>query len=405
MTVFTTIVNPSDIHDNRYHNPCKLSPTIQYQIPPTNYLTLFQIQQYISDLSVLPNSIHSNSILSFVISNNSFSSYKNATLLKQHLDILWENSKLQRIDLDFSQFKFREGILQRTIALTNHIQKISQYNVFLSLTIPISKDFKIDENFINLILRFQNEFINFSMLNFLIPKDLKKKNLSWLQITKLCYSNIIKQLNDYDTNHELFIGSIEKYIGFVFDSDIILNHPSISSNKSLLTNHQNIPNHSLLRHSVKATVKQNVIHGEKKNLTEDDYIEIWNWCNTLKINQLQLRSYLSNSKHLNKLIEKNIKLFKNNESLLLPQDMLFKLADEVGVYNVTTSNYNGNRWSHSNSSSISISSSSDDNSVKDIPTGFLPGLPDYETAILDKITQYEHEMNTLIRLPSYKTTI
>ncbi|KAG0680291.1 hypothetical protein C6P40_004388 [Pichia californica] len=460
MTVFTTVINPADIHDTRYHNPSKISPTIQYQLPPTSYFTLYHIQQYINDLLLLPYNIHSNSIISFSISNTSLSSYKNSRLLKQHLDILWDNCKIQRLDLDFTQFKFRDGILQRVFAMINHIQKHGNYNIFLSITLPVDKNLMIPEEFIGLLLSFKEEFININMLNILIKKDLKRKNLSWLDITKLVYKNIILQLINYDSTKEIFIGSIEKYIGFLFDCDINislsnydiknLNHLQSSqiqndeqNQKSLHHSHS----HSFLKHNVKTTVKQSVIHGEKRNMNELGFLQIWKWANDKNIGQIQFKSYLTNSKNIKNIIEKNINALSynpnnnlSNNKLILPHDFLFKLADEVGIKNIIKGNnqsdpvtYYFSQSSSSSRSGSTSSSSDDDDSIDTLNTydsknnnhnnhnnnnynntyhnpvtiindsnTIDPGLPDYETVMLQKVIEHERMMNALVKLPSYR---
>lgn len=388
MTVFTTVITPSDIHDFRFKNPNKISSNIQYQIPPTNYLTIFQIQTYLADLANVPDDSYFNSVLSFSVSNNSFRSYHNSKLLKQHVDILWENIKLNKIDLNFSQFKMNDEVLQRILCVINHIQKHSNYGVFLSLTIPINKDFKIDDEYILLISKFHNDFVNFNMINIFILKNFKRKHLSWFEITKLIYKNVVSQLKQYDSKNELFIGSIEKYIGFVFDSDIIFNDE----------------------------IKQNHLMQSlnlQKNLTESEVLDIWGWCNRLKIGQLQLHSYLSNSKKIFKLIQKHSHMFGNKQSLLSPRDMLFQLADEVGLGSITappiplSSSFLllsppplSTSTSSSSSSSSSLSTPCNKNN-----TFSIKELPSYETVILDKIMEYEREMNELVKLPSYRTMI
>lgn len=434
MTVFTTIVNPADLRDTRFKKPTSLSPSIQYQIPPTPYFTLFHIQQYIADLASLPNKTHANSSISLSISNNSLSSYKNSRILKQHIDILWINSKIERIDLDFVQYKFREGILQRVLALINHVQKHSEYNAFCSITIPVDKDFQLSDDYITLLARFQEEFVYFSMINILIPKEFKRKHMSWFETVKLTHKNVSKQLKAYDSLNELFIGSIEKYLGFTFDCDVVPDHSQVDLNNlgkyssdvvtsTAPTIHMRT-HHSFLKHSVKTTVRQNIIHGEKKNMHEVDLLKIWKWANEVDIGQIQVRSYLTNSKNIIKILDKNKAIFNNDNSLMLPKEMLFKLADEVGIKNTVTSNYDDicenimfpSLRSKSTSSSSTENTLSTSNTVPSLnssvdiaPLTIVPdtdkadkGLPDYDTAMFEKMVEYEHEMNILIKLPSYK---
>lgn len=440
MTVFTTVVCPADLHDARFHNPTKIAPTIQYQIQPTSYFTLYHIQQYINDLTLLPNRIHANSVLSFSVSNSSFSSYRTSCLLKQHLNILWENCKIQRIDLDFTQFKFKREILQRVVALTNHIQKHGKYNVFLSVTVPLDKDLVIPEEFIQILRRFKQEFISFSMLNILITKNLKRKNVEWLEMAKMAYKNVASQLRKYDAANEIFIGSIEKYIGLSFDCDVTPNihHYDVKTLEKLISPHSSSSYSSLNTHSMKTTVRQSVKHGEKKNMSELDFLMIWKWANKAGLGQVQLKSYLANSKNVKKVIEKNLSLLKPNagtdSSLTLPQDMLYRLADEVGIRNITTVNYlepapfeqptsrsasTTSALSSTQSSSPSTSSTETVNTLEPTQMTALAGrvaepvtlltvdneyqnsLPDYETAMLHKVQEHERMMNSLAKLPSY----
>lgn len=361
MTVFTTIVKPDDLHDSRFYSPMKVSPTIEYQIQPISYLSLYHIQRYINDISIIPNKIHCNSVISISISNNSFLSYKKFNLLKQHIDILWINCKIQRLDLDFTQFTFKNQIvIQKIIAIINHLQKLNNYNLFSSISIPINKDLKINDEFLTLLsIFFKNEFIQFNLINFLIPKDFKRKNLNWLEMTKIVYLNISKQLKDFDKDNQIFIGNFSKYIGIIYDCDIVNNE-----------------------NNIKNTVRQNLRHGERRNMSENEFKDIWKWGNKIKLGQIKLKSYLTNSKHILNLIENNNYLI-NNDYLMLPKNILFKLADELGLKNLTINNYNNN---------IDNSSSNLKNKQ----------LPDYDTVILEKITEYEDSMNKLIKLPSYK---
>lgn len=456
MTVYTTVVSPADLHDTRYHKPTRVSPTLQYQIPPTSYFTLYHIQQYINDLTLLPNKVHANSVLSFCISNSSFASYKASCSLKQHLNILLENSKIRRVDLDFTQFRFKKEIMQRVVALTNHIQKHGNYNVFLSITVPVDKDLLIPEEFIDILQRLKQEFISFSMINILVTKNVKRKNVEWLEMAKLAYQNVATQLRNYDAANEIFIGSIEKYIGLSFDCDVTPNtyHYDVKTLDSLISpsSHTAPNSYSVLnahRHRMTTTVKQSVKHGEKKNMSELDFLMIWKWANDRGLGQVQLKSYLANSKNIRKLIEKNLPLLRNNPNfpnaktencLTLPQDMLFRLADEVGIRNVTTTNYKepapfGDLSSRSASTPSAVysslsrcsSNSSPDtvNSVgsaqitalverlgesntfiandNDFQLTSISGLPDYETAMLQKVQEHEIMMNSLVKLPSYAT--
>lgn len=401
MTVFTTIVNPADIRDNRYHNPCKLSPAIQYQVPPTAYFTLFHTQQHMNDLLTLPSETHARSVLSLVISNTSLVSYKKSSHMKQHFDILFENSKMERLDVDFTQFKFNDGVLTRVLALVNHVQKHHEYNVFVSLTIPVDKNYKIPDEFINLIARLHSEFISFNMINILITKELKQRHLSWFDTVVQTFVNVSQQLRDYDSNNEIFIGSISKYIGFTFDCDLI---PESSSSHPSLRLHK-ASSSSLLRQSVKTTVKQSVIHGERKNMLEQELLKIWHWATHSNIGQIQIKSYLANSKNIKKVIERNLHVFRNGHALKLPKNFMFDLADEVGICNVLTSNFAGSNSRNSSSSTGSSESSSPEPlspAMTAIPDT-IRSLPDYDTAMYDKIVEYEHQMNTLIRLPSYRT--
>lgn len=410
MTAFTTVVSPSDLRDSRYHNPTSISPTVQYQIPPSAYFTLFRLQQYINDLSSLPNKIHTNSVISFVISNSSLLSYKNSKALKNHVDILWDNSKINRLDLDFTQFKFKNGIIERLIAVINHIQKHGNYNVFTSLTIPIDKNLKIPEEFIDLLLIFKNEFINFNMINLLITKDSKRKNLNWVELTIQVYKNIIRQLKSYEFIHDIFIGSIAKYIGILYDCDI---HPTSTkyddiSSEPLKNFKENHHVHGFL--NVKQTVKHSVKHGERKNMSELEFLKIWNWANRERIGQIQVKSYLTNSKNVKKIIEKNSKfLALDKHSLTLPHDLLFQLADEVGLSNTMNSELFG----RSNSTTTTDTLDSLDpvtSPISDLndpiiiinDNNFDMGLPDYDAVIEQKIQEHEMMMNTLIKLPSYK---
>ena len=447
MTVFTTVVCPADIHDTRFHNPSRIAPTIQYQIQPTSYFTLYHIQQYINDLTLLPGRIHANSVLSFSVSNSSFSSYRTSCPLKQHLNILWENCKIQRIDLDFTQFKFKREILQRVVALTNHIQKHDKYNVFLSITVPLDKDLVIPEEFIQILRRFKQEFISFNMLNILITKSLKRKNVEWLEMAKIAYKNVAAQLRKYDETNEIFIGSIEKYIGLSFDCDVTPNthHYEVKTLEKLISPNSSSSYSSLNTHSMKTTMRQSVKHGEKKNMSELDFLMIWKWANNTGLGQVQLKCYLANSKNVKKVIEKNLRLLKRNpnlpntntdNSLTLPQDMLYRLADEVGIRNVTTANYlepapfgeltsrsasTPSALSSTQSSSSSTSSTDSVNTLEPAQRTVLAerlgesvtlltddneyqhSLPDYETAMLQKVQEHERMMNSLVKLPSYAT--
>lgn len=117
-------------------------------------------------------------------------------------------------------------------------------------------------------------------------------------------------------------------------------------------------------------------------MSENEFKDIWKWGNKIKLGQIKLKSYLTNSKHILNLIENNNYLI-NNDYLMLPKNILFKLADELGLKNLTINNYNNN---------IDNSSSNLKNKQ----------LPDYDTVILEKITEYEDSMNKLIKLPSYK---
>lgn len=335
-----------------------------------------------NDLSTIPANTHDNSILSLIISNTSLSSYKKSSTMKHHFNILYENSKIQRLDLDFTQFKFRNGILSRILALVSHVRKHHQYNVFLSLTIPVDKNFKIPDEFLALISKFHTELISFNMINILITKDLKPRHSSWFDIVLETFSNVSQQLRNLDSNNEIFIGSIYKYLAFTFDCDVIPDSTTFNSYH--------------LTHSVKTAVKHTVIHGERKNMTELELLKIWQWATNSKIGQIQIKSYLTNSKNIKTILEKNQTTFNNNHQLKLPMDLMIDLADEVST--TTPSN--------SRSSSI-IPEMEEALTPKLSPTlQGMRSLPDYETAMLEKMTENELENgleNPLIKLPSYRT--
>lgn len=372
MTVFTTIISPNDCNDNRFLNPNKISPNIDYQLPPFTFLSIYHIQKYLNDILSIPCKIHSNSTLSLIISNNSLKGYKNSKTLNNNFDILLENSKLFRLDLDFTQFKFNSGILTRIFSLINHLQKKFQYNLFLSLTLPINKNYLLDDEFLSLIVRFNNEFININMINLLITKDSKLKTLTWFEIFQKTYLNISLQLKNLDHKDEIFIGNIEKYLGFVFDGDII---PSIENENNPLS----------LTNSVKNSVRQHVIHGERKNMNELEFLKIWNYLNYWKIKQFKIKCYLNNCSNINKLINKLSSQLNNNEKLLLPKDFLIELANEMKTYD-------------NNNDTDSLSSIEQLNIIEPKTP------PPYDKAIEDKIRENEYFLNKLIKLPSYYST-
>ncbi|GAV27714.1 hypothetical protein PMKS-001182 [Pichia membranifaciens] len=175
------------------------------------------------------------------------------------------------------------------------------------------------------------------------------------------------------------------------------------------------------------------------------FLMIWKWANNTGLGQVQLKCYLANSKNVKKVIEKNLRLLKRNpnlpntntdNSLTLPQDMLYRLADEVGICNVTTANYlepapfgeltsrsasTPSALSSTQSSSSSTSSTDSVNTLEPAQRTVLAerlgesvtlltddneyqySLPDYETAMLQKVQEHERMMNSLVKLPSYAT--
>ncbi|ONH75982.1 hypothetical protein BOH78_1319 [Pichia kudriavzevii] len=213
------------------------------------------------------------------------------------------------------------------------------------------------------------EYININMINLLVPKEFKRRGKTWADMLKTILSNVEMQLRGYDAENTHFIGNIEKYIGITLDCDIT--NDDISS----------------IRHSVRNTV----IHGERKNITDDELMVIWNWSNNIGLGQLQIKSYLTNSKNVKKFLERNQLRLQNYNSLTLPKDALLQLANEVS----------GGR-------SLSMASVESMVTIDDyVPIPYFEvqrGLPDYETALNDKVNEFnfsENDNNTLQKLPSY----
>lgn len=369
MTVFTTIINPEDFHDPRFHSPTLVSPTVQFQLLPMRYLTTYNLQHYLFDIHRLPAETHNNSILSVAISNVSFEGYGSINLLKDQFDILWDNSKLKRLDIDFTRFSFKDRIFGRVVSLINHILKNTEYNAFLSVTLAIEKNMNLSDESMKILNLLHAEYININMINLLVPKEFKRRGKTWADMLKTILSNVEMQLRGYDAENTHFIGNIEKYIGITLDCDIT--NDDISS----------------IRHSVRNTV----IHGERKNITDDELMVIWNWSNNIGLGQLQIKSYLTNSKNVKKFLERNQLRLQNYNSLTLPKDALLQLANEVS----------GGR-------SLSMASVESIVTIDDyVPIPYFEvqrGLPDYETALNDKVNEFnfsENDNNTLQKLPSY----
>lgn len=308
MTVLSMSINPGDYHDSRCLNPTAILSTIQYQIQPLKYFTLPLLQQYVTDINNIPASVHANSVLSFCISNTSFQRYENLSLLKSHIDILWENCKLQRVNFDFTQCQLSNiGITERIITIVSHIQKHKNYNVFVSVSLPINKELTLSTEYLDLLLQFKAELININMVNLLIPKEIKKKSISWPEMVNQMHANVTKQLKQVDSDGLMFIGDINKYIGISFDCDI-----STNSN-SLLT----------------SAVRNNIIHGEKKNMSQLDFLSIWKWCNMNNIGHVEFKWYLSNCKNLNMVLQRYAPIVQNHEHLPLPQEMIANTVEEM----------------------------------------------------------------------------
>lgn len=301
MTVLSTSIAPGDYHDSRCITPCGVSTTVQYQIPSIKRFSISHLQQFVTDISRLPDSVHANAVLGFRISNVSFTEYDSINLLNNHIDILWENCKLRRLDLDFTQCHFSDAlVVERVIKILSHIQKRHNYNVFVSITLPVNRNFSVDKQYADLLSQFKEELVNVCMINLLIPKEIKRKSMSWPEMVRQVFNNVTKQIRDIDNDGSMFVGHLNKYLGVVFDCDISANAGSV----------------------IASAVRKSVIHGERKNMSHMDFLSIWDWCRRNKIGQVQLKWYLSNSRNLDHVLKQYAHILRNTETLPLPQELL-----------------------------------------------------------------------------------
>lgn len=66
--------------------------------------------EFTIDLSKLQN-ISDSSIFSFQVSNFTFYKYSSSKPLTSDLDMLFDNCKIDRVNFDFTQFRFGKGIM------------------------------------------------------------------------------------------------------------------------------------------------------------------------------------------------------------------------------------------------------------------------------------------------------
>ncbi|TID30969.1 hypothetical protein CANINC_000415, partial [Pichia inconspicua] len=254
--------------------------------------------------------IHLNTVLGLRISNVSFNEYENTGVLKNHMDILWENCKLRRLDFDFTQCHLLDVlILDRIIEILAHIQKHHNYNVYVSVSLPINKNLVLDDQYLDILSRFKKELVNICMVNVLIPKELKRKSMSWPEMVKQVFQNLTQQIREIDSDGSMFVGKLNKYLGVIFDCDVS------SIDGSTLT----------------SAVRKSVIHGERKNMSHMDFLNIWEWCRRNEIGHLQLKWYLSNSKNLDQVMRQYRNVLINNENLPLPQELLEITSAEMTI--------------------------------------------------------------------------
>ncbi|GMM28433.1 hypothetical protein DAMA08_011490 [Martiniozyma asiatica (nom. inval.)] len=288
MTAFSIITSP--------HQPI-LPSNFTYQIPPCRKLT----PELIFEVSPTPH------IISFVISNISFLSYTNNNALNRDLCLIVGDIKF--VNLDFTQFtsKLDSLVIKRVLNAINHLQKFTQYSIHLSLTLPVTARFQLQNTSLHLLSRFLEELISIHSINIHITKELKLRTLSWSSLLKLTYQRVVPQLltliSEQQNNLLLFPGKFEKYLGLVLDCDV------------------------RDYHLVESKIRHTFIHGDRKNIDSSELIEIWHWLSEIGIGSLHLKSYPLNFKNLQKFITNHASGWCYNQ-LPLPVEMLQVLQFE-----------------------------------------------------------------------------
>lgn len=308
MPTFTISAVAADIHDGEFNRPPKIG-SFQYQIPPC--------KQY-SNVTNIVKDIESGlnpQCLSFVFSNLSLQKYTVSGKLENHFSTL--RSNLERIDLDFTQLTNDVNkVVPKVIKAINHIQKICNYKLFISLTVCVNASLQIPDIHIEILKLLLDQYINIGMINILVTKTLKMRNVSWPVLIQTVFHNVQAQLHPIFLSTKGFPGKLGKYFGLVLDCDILLDSMSM----------------------VKSTVRQMFIHGDRKNIHEFELLDIWAWIQKYGGGQMTLKSYPSNSKNINEFMLNNQTILENSKPLPLPEDMLDILLledNELPHYNST----------------------------------------------------------------------
>lgn len=298
MPTFTVSALTSDIHDGEFTAPLKIG-CFQYQIPPCKRYS--NISYIVKDL----NGDLEPHCLSFAFTNLSFDKYKNSNQLKAHFSTL--RSDIERIDLDFTQLtNDNRGVVAKVIKAVNHIQNICNYKLTISVTIPVDSSLGIPEVHFNILKSLLAQFINIGVINILVTKSLKMRNTTWPDLIKSVFNNVKKQLYPIMSLNNAFPGRVSKYFGLVLDCDIILDSMS----------------------SIKSTVRQILIHGDRKNIHEFELLQIWDLIQAFSAGQLVIKSYPSNGKNINAFLKNNETALQKSTSLPLPGDLLGVLLSE-----------------------------------------------------------------------------
>lgn len=297
MPAFTTSALAADIHDGEFTRPPKIG-AFQYQIPPS------KVYANVDNMAADIGGELQPQCLSLVFSNLSLEKYTIAGKLENDINAL--RCGLERLDLDFTQLTRKsKKLVDRASRAVNHVQHICDYGLFVSVTVPVGADLRIPQLHIQVINTLLEQFVNVQMINVLITKGLKQRNVTWPSLIRQAFSNASIQLQSIFTTGP-FPGKIAKYFGLVLDCDVALNAVS----------------------PLKSTVRQILVHGDRKNIHEHELLEIWRWICANGGGQLMLKVYPSNSKNVHEFITNNAVELSASQPLPLPADMLNVLIAE-----------------------------------------------------------------------------